>query len=277
MNGVPHVVSDRLIPCDVSNRPKVLNIGRGRVPGNSRRTYRSDAHWALHLYFGSARFSIGSGSVVIAPGSVTLTPLGAESVYETSAPLDHIFVHLAPARPAAGAGTERVRLFPLHLAAGPEGDAVGRDIVGALEVFRLERRWAEIRLWDAVMTLARAGTTGQELQSGAQPPGDIRHLPIVERTMRYVDLHLPEPISLGVLAANERISSTHLNRLFNVAAGKSAMRYVRDRRMELAYYLLANTTLPVKEIAFQVGIPDVHAFNKLCKRYFERPPRAVRG
>jgi len=41
--------------------------------------------------------------------------------------------------------------------------------------------------------------------------------------------------------------------------------------MELARYLLAATNLPVKEVAFRVGIPDVNAFNKLCKGYFRAP------
>ena len=44
----------------------------------------------------------------------------------------------------------------------------------------------------------------------------------------------------------------------------------------LARYLLTRTSIPVKEIAYQVGIADIHAFNKLCKRYLGAAPSRVR-
>ncbi len=49
--------------------------------------------------------------------------------------------------------------------------------------------------------------------------------------------------------------------------------YVRRRRLEEAEHLLRNSTMPV---ARMVGILDLQAFNKACRREFGHPPRALR-
>jgi AraC-like DNA-binding protein len=46
--------------------------------------------------------------------------------------------------------------------------------------------------------------------------------------------------------------------------------------MRQAEYLLRNSTLPIKLIAQECGIPDLHYFNKLVKGRFGRPPSRLR-
>jgi len=41
--------------------------------------------------------------------------------------------------------------------------------------------------------------------------------------------------------------------------------------------LLVYSTLPVKVIASEVGIPDLHLFNKTIRRELGHSPRAIRG
>jgi transcriptional regulator GlxA family with amidase domain len=46
--------------------------------------------------------------------------------------------------------------------------------------------------------------------------------------------------------------------------------------VERARHLLLNSTLPIKVIAREVGIPDPHLFNKIIRRELGKAPREVR-
>jgi AraC-like DNA-binding protein len=249
-----------LVPIATRERPTVLRIGRSRVPGGGRHSYHGDNYWALHLYFVEARLELGEHRFDLEPGSVTVTPANTLAVYDTGEPLDHIFVHF---RPPAGPESS----VPLHVGVSPTTEPVATALESALQVYRNDPLWAEVKLWD---TLLRLSDISERERSPAR-----RH-PALEQALTYIELYLPVSCTLSELAEHCGVSATHLNRLFTSETGVSAMRYLRDRRMELAHYLLVATELPVKRIGYQVGIPDVHAFNKLCKRYFGHPPTEVR-
>jgi transcriptional regulator GlxA family with amidase domain len=51
---------------------------------------------------------------------------------------------------------------------------------------------------------------------------------------------------------------------------------VRRRRAERASDLLAHTAMPIARIAQQVGVPDLHAFNRLLRLVTGRSPRRIR-
>ena len=52
--------------------------------------------------------------------------------------------------------------------------------------------------------------------------------------------------------------------------------YIRQRRVERALHLLAHTTLTVKTIAGEVGLPDLHFFNKTIRAAAGLSPREYR-
>jgi transcriptional regulator GlxA family with amidase domain len=79
------------------------------------------------------------------------------------------------------------------------------------------------------------------------------------------------------LAQQLDISHNHLTRLFQAEAKTSVVGYIRQRRMERAQHLLTQTTLPIKVIATQVGMRDLHAFNKTVRREFGVSPRSLRN
>lgn len=251
--------------CPLASPPRLIRVGRGRVAGGGVFRYESSEYWALHLYFGHAEFEIVGRLFELGAGAITVTPVNETATYRTIAPLDHIFVHFAPG------GSERPResasILPLALAASRRAEAAAQRITECLEVRRLWPRWAEVKLWDALHEVSRLATGGE-----VRP----EEHPVVEKARTFIDLHLPEAITLDRLADHCGVSATHLNRLFVKATGESAIRYVRGKRMELAHYLLCSTSVPVKDVAYQVGIPDLHAFNKLCKRWFDAPPTELR-
>jgi transcriptional regulator GlxA family with amidase domain len=72
------------------------------------------------------------------------------------------------------------------------------------------------------------------------------------------------------------VSHTHLTRLFRQDTGHTVVGYVRRRRMERARHLLIASTLAIPAVAATVGIPDLQAFNKTCRKELGASPRAVR-
>src|ERR671928_57638 len=59
--------------------------------------------------------------------------------------------------------------------------------------------------------------------------------------------------------------------------GNTVVGYIRHRRLERARHLLRESTLSIPAIAAAVGIRDLQAFNKACRRELGASPRAVRA
>lgn len=249
---------------DLASPPRLIGIGRGRVPGEGIYTYENETFWALHLYLDEGRFAVAGKWFPVEAGTISVSPHGATTAYETTKPLRHIFVHLEPC-PAATGDCRRILSWVYPHSRHIEGAAQG--IVAAMRVHRASVTWAEVKLWDALFGLATPVPKQAE-------PTAIH--PAIARAVSWIEMHLPEPCNLDALATHAGVSATHLNRLFAETLGVTAMRFLRNRRMELARYLLGSTGMSIKEIAYQVGIPDIHAFNKLCKRHYAAPPSELR-
>jgi len=73
------------------------------------------------------------------------------------------------------------------------------------------------------------------------------------------------------------VSHNHLTRLFRAEAGVPVVSYIRQRRMARARHLLTASTMSIPAIAASIGITDLQAFNKACRRELGRSPRAIRA
>jgi transcriptional regulator GlxA family with amidase domain len=79
------------------------------------------------------------------------------------------------------------------------------------------------------------------------------------------------------LAHEVGISHNHLTRLFRAATDQTVVEAIARRRMERARHLLQFSNMPVKEIAVQVGMPDLQHFNKAVRRHLGGAPTKVRS
>jgi AraC-like DNA-binding protein len=52
--------------------------------------------------------------------------------------------------------------------------------------------------------------------------------------------------------------------------------YVRRRRVERARHLLLHSGLSIKQVACEVGLPDLQLFNKTIRRAYGVAPRSLR-
>lgn len=98
----------------------------------------------------------------------------------------------------------------------------------------------------------------------------------VQRALRYVGDHYTEEISLGRLARESYISSSHLSFLLKRSLGvpfKSLLAAVRIRR---AQQLLALAEQSITEISLEVGFGDLSHFERTFKRLVGTNPREYR-
>jgi AraC family transcriptional regulator of adaptative response / DNA-3-methyladenine glycosylase II len=78
------------------------------------------------------------------------------------------------------------------------------------------------------------------------------------------------------LAAELGVSERHLRRALRRELGVSPVELALTHRLELAHRLLAETSLPVIDIAFASGFESVRRFNVAFRARFGTSPRQER-
>ncbi len=99
-----------------------------------------------------------------------------------------------------------------------------------------------------------------------------RNLRLIEDRVRSTEA-MP---TLAELAALCQLSSRHLVRAFQAETGRTIGDYVQRLQLERAQHLLAATTLPIAEIARQVGFASPAAFSTAFRRLCGQAPRSYR-
>jgi AraC-like DNA-binding protein len=99
------------------------------------------------------------------------------------------------------------------------------------------------------------------------------------RTKQYIERHLRNTeLSAAIIASAVWASVVHLNRLFR-AEGTSLMRYVRNRRLEVAAGLLSKTGCErpqIHEVALRCGFSSHAHFSRVFReRYGMSPSDAI--
>ena len=85
-----------------------------------------------------------------------------------------------------------------------------------------------------------------------------------------------EAPSVDGLARRLGISDRHLRRIFEAQLGVSPLQYLQTRRLLSAKQLLADTQLPVTEIALLSGFASVRRFNAVFAGHYGMSPNALR-
>jgi AraC family transcriptional regulator of adaptative response / DNA-3-methyladenine glycosylase II len=85
-----------------------------------------------------------------------------------------------------------------------------------------------------------------------------------------------EPPSVELLAARLGVSDRHLRRIFEAQFGVSPIQYLQTRRLLTAKQLLADTTLPVTQVALASGFASVRRFNAAFTEHYGLNPTQLR-
>ena len=98
----------------------------------------------------------------------------------------------------------------------------------------------------------------------------------VEKTMSYLLKNISTPISSRDAAKELYMNHSYFCRLFKKTFGAPFEKYVLIYRLEKARLYLADTTLPVTEIAFRLGFQSCSYFCKSFKERFHTTPLSYR-
>lgn len=90
--------------------------------------------------------------------------------------------------------------------------------------------------------------------------------PLVQRILFMIDIDLTRALTLQYFADVLNVNKCYLSDLFRRETGTTITEYVTERRIERASDLLLMTQQTVQMISEQVGILDVHYFNRLFKK-----------
>lgn len=101
--------------------------------------------------------------------------------------------------------------------------------------------------------------------------------PRIQQAAQHLATHPEEPFNLAKLAARCALSSSRLSHLFKAELGVTPQRFSENLRLELAKHLLAQTNLPISDIATEVGFEDPLYFSRRYRRVFGRAPSTGRN
>jgi AraC-like DNA-binding protein len=91
-------------------------------------------------------------------------------------------------------------------------------------------------------------------------------------TMRHIQVNLKENLTVRYLAEKANLHQDYFSRLFLKHAGQRPLRYVHEKRIERAQYLIATTDLSYLDIAEKVGFETLSHFSKIFKKVTSLTP-----
>lgn len=101
--------------------------------------------------------------------------------------------------------------------------------------------------------------------------------PVLADVFDVIERNHAQPLSLRDVAREVRLTPGHLTTIVRRRTGRTVQEWIIDRRMAESRRLLADTDLPVQEVARRVGIPDPGYFSRLFRRTHGTSPRSWRG
>ncbi|AOA57830.1 helix-turn-helix transcriptional regulator [Acinetobacter larvae] len=114
-------------------------------------------------------------------------------------------------------------------------------------------------------------------QQGLKPTGLSAQLQQqLEVAAQHIQQHIQHPFTLKQLAQYVGLNPNKLSFAFQQYFGCSVYDYLTQQRIAKARCLLAQSHMPISEIAWQCGLSDSH-FSKFCKQHLGMKPLQLRS
>lgn len=110
----------------------------------------------------------------------------------------------------------------------------------------------------------------------ARPDNGEQQKDYLRDAIAYIEEHYDQHLQVDHIAKLVGMSRSHFSRLFKRQTGVSPQDYIVAYRLEMGARLLVHTDLMQKEIAAQLGYPDVTTFSKIFKRKYGVSPGKYR-
>lgn len=263
--------------------PTVVSLGVGvhGTGGRRRDVFRLPDMWQLHLYGYEAALTVDGVAHSIGPGCVSLIPPGVVVEYRYQGRSEHLYAHLrlaggdGPSARLAGSDVSSPHLvrsdmsssqrIPVVQDSGAETPMLSSLFRQAIAAWPRTPARAAAEVWAVLWRIAQLAA-----------PAEAAPHTAVAGALAYIESHLAEVLTVPDIARAAGVSHNHLTRLFRAETGDTVVGHIRRRRMERARHLLRESTLSIPTVAASVGIGDLQAFNKACRRELGASPRAVR-
>ncbi len=98
----------------------------------------------------------------------------------------------------------------------------------------------------------------------------------IEQGRSFIDAHFAEPLDVAAVARAAQVSEFHFQTVQKIH-GRSPHRYLTEKRLEHARFLLEKKGVPVGEVASRTGFADGASFSKAFKRWAGAAPSRVRS
>lgn len=98
----------------------------------------------------------------------------------------------------------------------------------------------------------------------------------LRRVIDYIEAHLSTKLTISELAEIADLSKYHFIRMFKQSTGQSPYQYVVSRRILEAQRLIANSGMPLADIAVRCGFANAAHFTSAFARETSVPPSQYR-
>ncbi|MFH1499211.1 MAG: AraC family transcriptional regulator [Verrucomicrobiota bacterium] len=221
-----------------------------------RETFLLPDLWMLHFYDYAGELTIGDHAFMIEPGSVSLAPANLPVGFRYRGPSRHLYAHFR--LPFRG------RVTPAFWEPDPRLNGLRELLERALSFRKTDPLRASARLWDVLLGLA-------SLKDAPTRSGEEDR--VLETALVRLESNLSERVRIAEVARHCGVSINTLGRIFHDRLGVSPVAHLRRCRVNRALELLQHSDQPVKSIAWSVGLPDLHHFNKVLRAETGRSPR----
>ncbi|MEZ0070179.1 AraC family transcriptional regulator [Streptacidiphilus sp. MAP12-20] len=249
--------------------PRVSALGVG-VHGTAslRDVFRLPDLWQFHLYRYTAQLTVDGHTYTVRPGHVSLIPPATVVEFRYQGRSEHLYAHFTlEGLDGLDARDGHAQRLPVAQDAGGEAGPLTDLLLRAIAAFPGAPAQAAAEVWAALWRVA--GLPGRA-EFGPEHPA-------FAAAVAHIEASLAGPLSVPRIAEAAGVSHNHLTRLFRARTGDTVVAYIRRRRLQRARHLLCESTLSIPAVAASVGIADLQAFNKACRRELGCSPRAVRA
>ncbi|MGO4292313.1 helix-turn-helix domain-containing protein [Chitinophaga sp. RAB17] len=96
---------------------------------------------------------------------------------------------------------------------------------------------------------------------------DAQQVPAkILNAISHIQLNLHRDLSVTALAKRANLHTDYFSRLFHQHTGERPVKYIQEKRIERAQYLMVTTQMTFAEIATQTGFENVFYFSRIFKQ-----------
>jgi AraC family transcriptional regulator len=218
------------------------------------------------------------------PGTIWLSPAGLREEFTViSTDLAEVMHLYLPAKPFAALAIDDPALATAELlyCAGFRDPLIEQIVEVILGEMRSETPSGRILVQSVAHSLTARLLHRYSSLSLSLPPTKLKRPQLdsrrLQRVLAFIEAHIETDITVAQLAAAARLSEFHFSRAFKATTDRSPYRYVSDRRLSHARWLLTETDRSLADIADACQFSSPGNFSRAFQRAAGMTPAKYRA